>query len=213
MIDVLADLPGMMASPAAFGTLATAPVGSGPLRVVSITNNSVAYERWDGYHDKDLIKFARYEVTQLSDDATRASALFAGQADFGGIRTDTVAQAKASGTSVVSGPGLVSFLALNAAQRRSPSPLVRQALMHAIDREAINKALFGGGCKPLSQTAPEGSWATWTSTRRSTRASTPPLAKSMLASAGYPRRVRAEGRRPRPHVVLPAGAGTAGTAR
>ncbi|WP_223624294.1 ABC transporter substrate-binding protein [Microbacterium sp. EST19A] len=135
-----------------------APVGNGPFALV------------DGWSDTDPIETVAYEdyagtepnvgaVTFVPylDTTTAYTDALADQVDIVAIAGSQVAQARTDfGDHVyeLDAPG-VDFLGFDLTDPRFADPRIRQAISMAIDREAINDAIFGGSQVPAtSLTAP-----------------------------------------------------------
>lgn len=162
LVQVLAGEAGMMISPAALDNtdLATKPVGAGPFRVTTYNQTKLVYEAWDGYWDADSIDLDRIEMTFLLDEKARLRALTSGQVEAAPIRSNQNSEAEAGGMKLTKGDAAFVYgLMLNTGQSELGEPLVRQALIHAIDRDAINEAFFDNECTPLVQPYPSKHWA------------------------------------------------------
>lgn len=135
-----------------------APVGNGPFALVdgwSETDpiEAVAYEDYAGTEPNiDAVTFVPY-----LDTATAYTDALAGQVDIVAIAGSQVAQARTDfGEHVyeLDAPG-VDFLGFDLSDPRFADPRIRQAISMAIDRDAINDAIFGGSQVPAtSLTAP-----------------------------------------------------------
>jgi peptide/nickel transport system substrate-binding protein len=190
LVETFAGEAGMMISPKALGNsdLATKPVGTGPFQVTSYTQAGIKYRLWDGYWDKSRIKIGGIDMTFLLDDATRAKAVETGQVQLAFVRPQQQDEVKAAGLSVTTGAAAFMYAFwLNTAHKPFDNPLVRQALLHAIDRKEIDTGAFDGGCQPLVQPFPPGYWANVPGLEDSDAAKyDPALAKRLLAQAGLP---------------------------
>ncbi|GHF36062.1 peptide/nickel transport system substrate-binding protein [Amycolatopsis bartoniae] len=149
-----------MASPAAFATLATAPVGSGPYKFVSQSANRAVYERFDGYWDPGAAKAARLELLSIPDGPARMNALRSGQIDGANAQINLYADTKGFQSDpayqVLTKPTQSVFtLYLNTTHAPLDNPDVRRALNYAVDRNALS-ALVGGLCQPAVQPFPTG---------------------------------------------------------
>ncbi|GHF35931.1 peptide/nickel transport system substrate-binding protein [Amycolatopsis bartoniae] len=151
----------LIGSPAAFGTMGTQPVGSGPYRFVSRTADRVTYERFDRYWDPGVAKAARVEVLAIPDGAARMNALRAGQidgtlaqvnlhADIASFRGDPTVQVLEKPTQSV------AAIFLNTSRAPLDAVEVRRALNYAVDRQSLSTNLLGGLCRPTSQPFPDG---------------------------------------------------------
>lgn len=160
LLAQLASFPGMMVSPAAFDNddLDVMPVGAGPYRVVEHRpNDLIVYERVDGYWNPDAQASARIELRVLPDENARFNALRTGEADAGVLLSTALFQQAANTDGLVAEPTtLLSFEALYLNRTRSElgDELVRKAIMHAIDREALVAAVLGGLGQPQLQPFP-----------------------------------------------------------
>ncbi len=177
---------------------AKAPVGSGPYRVTKLEPGvSIDFERFDGYwigSPKGKPAIGKLSVRFVPDATTELTELLAGRADWiWNMNPDQF-------VNVIKLPNLagvrkesmrVGFLDMDSAGRsgRDNNPMtnlkVRQAIWHAIDRQAIADKLVTGGsrvppapCFP-TQFGCDGEAAV-------TYAYDPGKAKQLLAEAGYP---------------------------
>lgn len=159
----LGDYAGMMVAPASFDdpAIATHPIGSGPFRVVENTEVAITYERWDEYAGRNQTQLAGIEFRPIADDAARLNALRSGQIDATYIRTTQVGEAESAGLNVDQVPRVqvYGYLINPDSEPALANPVVRRALMHAVDREAVNVGLYDGGCNPTVQYFPDTFWA------------------------------------------------------
>jgi peptide/nickel transport system substrate-binding protein len=190
ILNVLAGEAGMMISPDALNNedLATKPVGAGPFTVTTYNQSTLVYEKFDDYWDADNIKLQRIEMTFLLDEETRLRALTSGQVDAAPIRSNQKEQASAANLEFTEGEAAFLYgLMLNTSRSELGNPLVRRALIHAVDREAINQAFFDGDCAPVVQPFPSSHWAHVDGLEESAEGRyDPALAKQLLAQAGLP---------------------------
>lgn len=77
----------------------------------------------------------------------------------------------------------IAYWGFNTARPPFDQPLVRQALSHAVNRQAIIQAIYNGNARQASGILPETSWA-FTELDQ-THAYNPQLAKQLLQQAGY----------------------------
>jgi peptide/nickel transport system substrate-binding protein len=161
VLGALATEAGMVISPDALASpdLARRPVGAGPYRVVSYTNDEVRYEAWDGYWEPDSVKVDRLEMLGLRDDSARLRALQSGQLDAAYLRPSQIAQIRSAGMELISRPRtLIYAVMLNVERSGLGAANVRRALMQAIDRQSIDVNLQNDGCEPTVQPFIEGYW-------------------------------------------------------
>jgi peptide/nickel transport system substrate-binding protein len=160
LLAQLGTFAGMMVSPAAFDNpdLDVMPVGAGPYKVVEHRpNDFIAYERVDGYWNPDAQASKRLEIRVLPDANARLNALRTGEADAGVLLSTALFQQAAQSPNLVAEPTvLLSFEALYMNRTRSElgNVLVRKAIMHAIDRNALVAAVLGGLGEPQLQPFP-----------------------------------------------------------
>jgi peptide/nickel transport system substrate-binding protein len=163
--------------------------GTGRYRLAEwVPNNRVVLERNDAWWGEGRPWAQRITMRHMPEVSTRIAALEAGDVDFAAfVSTDDVPRLRQRGFSIMSGAAprnlWIGFNFLADAPTRDLR--VRRALNHAVDRAAINEAVYGGlgavAVGPIS---------------RPTRMSfpvqppypyDPALARRMLAEAGHPR--------------------------
>ena len=137
-----------------------APIGTGPYRIVRIDGTTeIDLDRWDGYFDgpKGKPAIAHLAVHEVADATSEVTEILAGRADwiwmfdpdqFDVISRDVNLQA------VRAESMRIGYLSMDAAGRTGAgNPLteqkVRQAIAHAIDRQAISRNLVQGGSRVL----------------------------------------------------------------
>ena len=186
---LLSDVAGMMVAPASFDKpeIDTAPIGSGPFKLTSFTPASTTYERWDDYYNANDTHLQGLEIVVLSDDVTRLAALRSGQIDAAPVEPGQVQEAEDAGFGLVSSvQNAFEGFNLNTNHEALGKPEVRNALMHVVDRETINTALYNGECVPTVQPYSEESFAHDPSiTVEEYGDFDPEQAKQMLTDAGY----------------------------
>jgi peptide/nickel transport system substrate-binding protein len=166
-----------------------APVGAGPFQLTSYEPGSkIDLERWDGYWNADAVNFAAVEFLQVSVTSPESgiNALKAGQLD---VTSTVVAQLPA-----VTGQYEVSTLQTGGQMNyamvcKNKAPLddarLRKAINKAIDREAVNEAVYAGTGTPATLIFPEGH-RFYSEDVADELAFDPDEAKSLLAEAGVP---------------------------
>jgi peptide/nickel transport system substrate-binding protein len=171
------------------------PVGSGPFRVVEYDRGKVLrLERNPGYFrdsPKDQPKLDKVEIRFIPDAQTRIAEMVAGGLDLiMYVARDQADQMRGvPSLQIVSGETMrISFLHMNT-MPGTPAPQlrdvrVRQAIMHAIDRETMVKFLVGNGSRVLhSECYPSQFGCTDDIARYEYD---PRRARQLLADAGYP---------------------------
>jgi glutathione transport system substrate-binding protein len=190
-INQLAHPSGVMISPAAlkqWGSkdIAFHPVGTGPFRFVEWkTTDYLKVAKFDGYWKKGLPKVDSITWKPVAEGGTRASMLQTGEAHFGAIPYELADVIKARPElEVVTAPSImIRFLTMNMLQKPFDNPKVREAISHAINRDALVKVAFAGYAEPAQGYAPplvEHSLKTALKPYNVARA------RQLLAEAGYP---------------------------
>ena len=164
------------------------PIGAGPYKFVSFTPGiELVLEAFEGYWRKTpAVK--RVVMKSIPDESTRLAALKGGEIDIAySIRGELAEELQKT-------PGLtLKSVVLQATnwiyfpeQWDPKSPWhdlrVRQAANLAIDRDAMNKALFLGGCKINNSIIPDGFEYYW---QPPPAVYDPQKAKQLLVEAGF----------------------------
>jgi peptide/nickel transport system substrate-binding protein len=175
--------------------MALKPVGTGPYQVESVEpGKHFVLKKFDGYHDgpKGKAMIGTVDIRTIPDVNTQLAELFSGGLDFiWGVPSDQAEKLAATERfNVVNESTMrVGYLELDAAGRSgADNPItklaVRQAINHAIDRQAIVENLLKGKSKVVnaacfpSQFGCEQNVVTYEYD--------PEKAKALLAEAGYP---------------------------
>ena len=173
------------------------PLGAGPYKITRIDGvNQIEMERFEDYY-KDSPKgrpaIRKLVIHEVVDNTTALNELIGGKADWTwNVLPDNLAKIGAMGPFKTEQAETmrVNSLNLDAAGRTDPNgPLtkvkVRQALIHAIDRESIAKNLMQGG----SRVPPAPCFPTQFGCDATVAVQypyDPAKAKALLAEAGYP---------------------------
>ena len=160
------------------------PIGSGPYRLIDYQRDSrIILEAYDKYWGGAApIKHVTFEI--IKDAGARVAAMEAGQVDF--AHSVPVREAERLGRlpgleanlHAVSSDYLIQMVNKGLLQDRN----VRLALHHAIDKQALSNAFFGGHAVPLSMWVPAGSPGNDPTFKFDFN---PAKAKALLASSGY----------------------------
>lgn len=149
---LFAGKTGMIVSPAAFekdaSGLALEPVGAGPFRLTSYTQNaSASLARFPGFWNAGQIHIANFELYPLPEASTVVAGLESGQYNVASIPGSEVSAAKTAGLQVqVIDSLVVAVLDVNDAVAPFDDDNVVLALKYAIDRKALlQTAQFGYG--------------------------------------------------------------------
>jgi peptide/nickel transport system substrate-binding protein len=167
------------------------PVGAGPLKLLDhIPEELMAFERFADYYDEERgLKISGVDLRKVPEEATRAAALQAGEADIAPVSLDTQGQVEEGGGRIVWGQEasylevrpLGNWLAGTPFSKKE----VRQAFQYALDMKEF-EGLFGEGVF-----VPKG----WSFVTPSTIGYSPELdaypfdpekARELMAQAGYP---------------------------
>lgn len=155
--------PEFMISPADAGaSQASAPIGNGPFRFVELVEGQrITLEKWDDFFAADEVMLAGLEFVNLQEGTTQLNALLAGdidvamELDFPSFEA-TEDRAGFNGAAVQSDTTFIWFVGCQAPGAFYEDIRVRQGFMHAIDRNLINQALYGGEGVPTVGFYPPG---------------------------------------------------------
>ncbi|WP_431902124.1 ABC transporter substrate-binding protein [Nonomuraea sp. bgisy101] len=188
----LSLVPGMIASPKAFGTLKTNPVGSGPYLLdlsASTRGSSYTFTRNAKYNLPVTYGFDKLQVKALPDTNAMLTAATSGQVDTGGIPMSGLNAAKAAGLQYKEMTGLILGMWIVDRAGKLAPPLaklkVRQAINHGLDAEGILRSVGGGSGRRTTQMFAAGSPA-FVDELNARYPYDPAKAKKLLAEAGYP---------------------------
>jgi peptide/nickel transport system substrate-binding protein len=159
----LATIAGAMISPDALDSgvdLSLEPAGSGPYTLGTAGPQGADYARFGDYYDETAAKVERLEIVAIPDSTARLNALASGQVDAGLYSAEKYPEIEALAADGFNVFEILSYnsapLYLNTAIEPLDDPLVRRAINHAIDRQAISDAIMAGRCIPTSQIIPPG---------------------------------------------------------
>lgn len=164
---ILSDRAGMMVSPTNIKALGQdtnrKPVGTGPWKFVSWTDNEkVVVTRNDGYWRPGRPYLDGIEIAIIPEAATALRAVSAGQLDmayFLPARLKPIIE-RAGSLRMIAAPTLyLNQIYLNYGRAPLDNVKVRQALNHAIDRDAFVRAAMGGLGEAASMALPKAHWA------------------------------------------------------
>lgn len=161
------------------------PIGSGPFEFVSYSRGvEYVIERnedyWDGAPDLERITFQT-----VADEDARLNGVISGSVDVGQISPNQVAAVENDPNIVIeslTSNGIV-FLGVNTSADGLDEQLVRQAIVHAIDRESIVENVLSGGGLANGQVVAESVGGYDSSVE--VPEYDPGLAESLLEEAGY----------------------------
>jgi peptide/nickel transport system substrate-binding protein len=168
--------------------LNTKPNGTGAYRFVEwVKDDHLTMEAFPG-HWRGAPAISRVTWRAIKDDAARVAALVTGETDVAhSVPTDLIPLVERSGRAEVRAVAAMRSYWLMLVNTRPELPTakkeVRQALNYAIDRNELNRALFGGQALLLATAIHPKSLGY---DPRHTWPYDPAKAKELLARAGYP---------------------------
>src|ERR1035441_6331267 len=136
-------IDGMQLDPAALPTGTTVPASSGPFTLANYQQgSSMTLKANPTYWDKSAYKLGGVQFVQVSPGPQEVSALESGAVDMLPLPP-------------------ADYLLMQTRQNQAPfnDPKVRAALEYAVDRNAINAAVFSGLSQPAFQPFPSGTTA------------------------------------------------------
>jgi peptide/nickel transport system substrate-binding protein len=194
LLAALTDRAGMMISPAALKKLGpdlernAAGAGTGPFEFVEwVKDDHLTLKRFDGYWNKDTPYLDQIRYRPIPDDTVKLQSLQAGEIDvMDYLAPRNVALAKGdSSLVVVDVPSLAAFwYMLNTTRPPFDNKALRQAVLYAIDNEAIVKGVWLGVGVPSNGPISPSSWA-YDDTIKPVKRDLD-KAKAKLAEAGMP---------------------------
>ncbi|GAA1386024.1 ABC transporter substrate-binding protein [Pseudonocardia kongjuensis] len=183
---------GSMISPAAFDNpdLDQNPVGSGMATLAEyIPGQITRYDRNPEYWDPEAARAAHYEIYVQTSAPTRLNMLQTGQAELTYLDPSQADQAAAAGLQTAPSKSLsIMSMYMNTGRPPFDDIRVRQAMEHAIDRQAIVDGVFFGIGTPVAQYMPPDYWAfdPTVTPENPDYAYDPERARALLAEAGHP---------------------------
>lgn len=138
-----------------------APVGPGPYKFVEwVPGQHLVLEAFEDYW-AGAPAIGTVEFRVILDEASRIAALEAGEVDVIHAFSPLEAERLAENPDInVINPPSAGFIRLNMNTQKPPfdNPLVRQAIAHAIDREAISQGIFLGTAPVAHSLVPAGTF-------------------------------------------------------
>lgn len=192
VLPLLGDYAGLMASPKAFETLQTNPMGTGPMKFKSWEKGSkVVLEKnpayWGKASDGGALPYLDgFEFVVIPDLEQQINSLKTGQVHLLTLITgDTISRIKGdSNLQYISGPSrLLRTMFLNMAWPGLERLEVRQAMSQAVDRNALIGAAYAGFAKPAATLGTPGDWVFDSSIEQYKYDVA--NAKKLLSAAGY----------------------------
>lgn len=136
------------------------PVGTGPFKFVSWSkDDSIILEKFEDYRKEGQPKLDQVIFQVIPDNAARLIALRSGEIDImDGLNPDDAMTVEQEDGLVLHTRAANNFgyLGLNTQKEPLDDPLVRKAINHAVDRNAIAEALYAGYAQPAVNPVPPG---------------------------------------------------------
>jgi peptide/nickel transport system substrate-binding protein len=137
------------------------PVGAGPMKVTAFEPQvSMTLEKWDGYWDTASILPDSVELVNVASESisTGVAGVKAGQIDMALADVASIPQLSGNADYVLTpDTGRLAMLMMCKDDGPLSDAKVRVAINKAIDREAINEAVFEGTGEPANQPWPSSS--------------------------------------------------------
>lgn len=134
------------------------PVGTGPFVFKEWKrNDSVTLEKNPNYWQKGLPKLDKVIIRVIPDNSARLTALRAGEIDLmEGVNPDDIKTIEGDQTiqKILRPSFNIGYLGFNLKKKPFDNKLVRQALNHAVNKEEIIKAFYGGLAEPAKNPMP-----------------------------------------------------------
>ncbi|MFB5674283.1 ABC transporter substrate-binding protein [Paenibacillus terreus] len=164
------------------------PVGTGPFKFVEWKrNDSITLEKNPDYWQEGLPKLDKVIIRSIPDNTARFNALQNGEIDImEDLNADDLAVLESNpNLQKIERPSFnVSYIGFNVKKKPFDNPLVRQALNHAVNKQALVDAFFGGSAIPAKNPMPPTLWGYNDSIQDYEYDLE--KAKQLLAEAGYP---------------------------
>ncbi|MFS0673389.1 ABC transporter substrate-binding protein [Ornithinibacillus sp. 179-J 7C1 HS] len=134
------------------------PVGTGPFKFVSWSkDDSIVLEKFEDYRVEGQPKLDRVVFTVIPDNAARLIALRSGEIDImDGLNPDDAAGVESDENLVLyeRAENNFGYVGFNVQKEPFTNKTLRQAISHAIDRQAIADALYAGYAVPAKNPLP-----------------------------------------------------------
>lgn len=164
------------------------PVGTGPFKFVEWKrNDSITLEKNPDYWQEGLPKLDKVIIRSIPDNTARFNALQNKEIDImEDLNADDLAVLESNPElQKIERPSFnVAYIGFNVKKKPFDNPLVRQALNHAVNKQALVDAFFGGSAIPAKNPMPPTLWG-YNDGIQDYEYDLE-KAKSLLAEAGYP---------------------------
>lgn len=191
LLNNLAHPGAMMHSPKALETygkeIGRHPVGTGPYKFVSWSADTLKVARNESYWKQGLPKVDSVTFKSMPENGSRVAALQAGEAQFIYPLPPEMVKVveKNPALDIINGPSIIArYVAMNETKKPFDDVRVRQALNHAVDKNAFVKVVYNGYAKPMDSALPPN--LGFYERQGDPYPYDPAKAKQLLAEAGYP---------------------------
>ncbi|WP_370872553.1 ABC transporter substrate-binding protein [Paenibacillus zeirhizosphaerae] len=138
------------------------PVGTGPFKFVEWKrNDSITLEKNPDYWQEGLPKLDKVIIRSIPDNTARFNALQNKEIDImEDLNADdlTVLESNPELQKIERPSFNVAYIGFNVKKKPFDNPLVRQALNHAVNKQALVDAFFGGSAIPAKNPMPPTLW-------------------------------------------------------
>jgi peptide/nickel transport system substrate-binding protein len=196
-------IDGMVMDPASIPSAGTTPVGSGPFTLAGYqTGSSMQLKANPTYWNKSAYRLGGVNFVQVSAGPQEVSALESGSVDMLTVQPEDYTAVRSLPNVAIATTRSSDYLLMQTRQNQAPfnDPKVRAALEYAVDRSAINSAVFSGLGQPAYQPFPTWSVA-YNKSVGAQYTYQPAKAKAMLVAAGHPNGINF-------NLVVPSGSTT-----
>ncbi len=134
------------------------PVGTGPYKFKEKANDKIVIEKNEDYYVDGEPKLKTIIFRTIPDNSARLNALTSGEIDLmDGVNPSDLETIKGnSAIQAIERPSMnIGYLGFNVTKKPFDNPKVRQALSHAVDKQAIIDAFYLGMAEPAKNPLPD----------------------------------------------------------
>jgi len=186
VIWALSYIDGMVYAPSSIKDAAKKPVGSGPFTLSSYqTGQLIALKKNPTSPDASKYKLAGVNFVQVGSGPQAITALQSGQVDMIDLQPEDFSAVQANPSLGIASAPSLDYATIQFRMNQGPfkNDKVRAAAEYAIDRNEINRVVFGGQADIADQLFPKGT-AGYDPSLAGKYAYNPTKAKAMLQAAG-----------------------------
>lgn len=167
VLMTLANREGMIVSPSAVEEsgedFAQNPIGAGPYKMVKhVPNGEIILEAYEDYWDEGKPYLDKLTIKVMDDENVRINALKSGEIDFANELSPNNVKSLENDPNIILDGKMSLFLKtlfINVSKPPFDNKLVRQAVLHGINREEIVQAINYGMGEVATQAFPTDYWA------------------------------------------------------